>query len=370
MAQHTILFRGGDHDYHTHRIPSLLRTQADTLLLLWEGRTASTSDFGQIHLLVSRSEDVGQSWSDPEIVHCEGTPEEQITIGNPVPVMDQDTGAIILMLTRNNEEVLVTHSDDDGHTWSAPRDITAQVRPDHWRRYWTGPGHGLQLRCGSRRGRLVIPSYHLEPHRPGGADICHSHVVYSDNHGATWQVGGNTPLDRDIEEVVCDGSWWPNGFVWSGCECLAAELHDGELYLTVRNQVSYGRRKAFARSRDGGETWTPLALQPELPGSACQSSLLPLPDPAAPERDHLLFTGIARAGNAPAGRGNLTLYQSFDGGLTWPRAQLLHDGPSGYSDLCALPDGRVLCVYEAGNDRYNERLDIACIEADTLRATR
>ena len=370
MAHHTTLLYGGDHGYHTHRIPALLRTQADTLLLLWEGRTASTSDFGQIHLLVSRSEDSGQSWSEPAIVHCEGTPEEQITIGNPVPVVDEDTGAIVLMLTRNNEEVLVTSSDDDGLSWAMPRDITTEVSPDHWRRYWTGPGHGLQLHHHSHRGRLVIPSYHLEPHQPGGPDICHSHAVYSDDHGATWRVGGNTALGPGIDELVSGEGWWPNGFAWSGCECLAAELHDGELYLTVRNQVAYGQCKAFARSRDGGETWTPLALQPELPGSVCQSSLLALPDPAAPARDHLLFTGIARAGSAPGGRGNLTLYQSFDGGLTWPHAQLLHEGPCGYNDVCALPDGRVLCVYEAGDDRYNERLDMVYIEEETLRGPR
>lgn len=366
MDDPTVLLRGGDHGYHTHRIPALLRTLADTLLLFWEGRTASTSDFGQIHLLVSRSEDAGQSWSEPAIVHSEGNSEEQITIGNPAPVVDEDTGAIVLMFTRNNEEVLVTDSHDDGRTWAGPRDITVQVRPAPWRRYWTGPGHGLQLRHESHRGRLVIPSYHLEPYRSVGPDICHSHAVYSDDHGATWQVGGNTPLGPELEEVVTDGSWWPNGFVWAGCECLVAELHDGELYLTVRNQVSLGQRKAFARSRDGGEMWTPLALQPELPGPACQSSLLRLPDPAAPEQDHLLYTGIARGGAAPGGRGDLTLYQSFDGGRTWLRAQLLHEGPSGYSDLCALPDGRALCVYEAGDDRYNERLDVVLIDEEAL----
>lgn len=367
MAERKILFSHQDHGYHTHRIPALVRTVAGTLLLFWEGRKESTSDFGHIHLLVSSSEDGGESWSDPAIVHHEGTPEQSVSIGNATPVVDTRTGAVVLVFTRDNEGVFATKSEDDGRTWATPQEITSQVRPGHWKRYWTGPGHGIQLRYGTHAGRLVMPSYHLEPYRPDGPDICHSHAVYSDDHGASWHIGGNTPQGHGIEEIVFEAGWWPNGFVWAGCECLAAELHDGELYLTVRNQVAYAGRKAYARSYDGGESWTPLALQPELPGPRCQSGLLRLTNATAPERDHLLFTGIASSGD-PGGRRDLTLYQSVDGGLTWPRAQVLHPGPSGYSDLCELPDGRVLCVYEAGDQRYNERLEMVIINQDSLRS--
>jgi sialidase-1 len=207
----------------------------------------------------------------------------------------------------------------------------------------------------------VIPSYHLEPHRPGGPDICCSHTVYSDDGGATWQVGAGTTLGPELKEMVFESGWWPNGFVWAGCECMAAELRDGELYLTVRNQVQYGGRKAFARSRDGGETWSPLALQHELPGPKCQSGLLRVPDPQTPEQDRLLFTGIARS-EAPGGRRDLVLFQSVDGGRTWRRSQLLHAGPSAYSDLCTLPGGGVLCVYEGGDRGCCERLEAVVIE--------
>jgi sialidase-1 len=275
-------------------------------------------------------------------------------------VVERASGRVVLVFTRNNEQALVSTSDDDGLSWSAPRDLTADVRPEHWLRYWTGPGHGIQLRHGPHAGRLVVPSYHLEPHRAGGHDICRSHMVYSDDGGATWLVGKGTQLGPEIDEVAFEAGWWPKGFVWSGCECQAAELHDGELYLTVRNQVRFRERKAWARSRDGGQSWTPLALQSELPGLKCQSSVLLLAEGSEAQPDRLLFAGIADSGEA--GRRDLTLFESPDGGRTWPRSRLLHAGPSAYSDLCQLSDGRVLCAYEGGAQHAYEGIEAVIIE--------
>jgi len=45
----------------------------------------------------------------------------------------------------------------------------------------------------------------------------------------------------------------------------------------------------------------------------------------------------------------MTVRFSYDDGATWPVSQLLHAGPSAYSDLAALPDGRIACLYERGS---------------------
>ena len=71
---------------------------------------------------------------------------------------------------------------------------------------------------------------------------------------------------------------------------------------------------------------------PEVPG--------PLLLHSAPDTD-------ARAHTA---RRDLTVWASRDDGRTWPLHRLLRPGPSAYSDLAVLPDGRVLCVYETGLD--------------------
>ena len=46
---------------------------------------------------------------------------------------------------------------------------------------------------------------------------------------------------------------------------------------------------------------------------------------------------------------DLTLKQSRDLGKTWSAAAVIHPGPAAYSDLAALPGGRVGCAYECGH---------------------
>ena len=54
-------------------------------------------------------------------------------------------------------------SDDDGQTWSKPRDITAMVkRPKRTESFASGPGVGIQLQTGPNKGRLIIPCDHIE----------------------------------------------------------------------------------------------------------------------------------------------------------------------------------------------------------------
>ena len=66
----------------------------------------------------------------------------------------------------------------------------------------------------------------------------------------------------------------------------------------------------------------------------------------------------------PAGRGqrkNLSLKLSYDDGMTWPVNKTLDAGPSAYSDLAVLPDGTILCLYEAGQSIACARLNLEWI---------
>ena len=369
------IVRAGQHDYHTYRIPAVVRVprsdgaqrgtpklQQETLLLFLEGRKYSSSDFGEVHLLVLRSTDSGKTWSGPRTVYKEETPDRNITIGNPCPVYDSHTGQVWLVFTQDNQQVFVTSSDDEGRSWKKPHNITGAVRPSEWTRYWTGPGHGLQLQHGPQRARLLFPSYHLEA--DGSRITMRSHMVYSDDHGKTWRVGKSTRLGKGIGEVFFKARWVPQGrFVWAGCECLAAQLSDGRLYLTVRNQVALTgqipQRKAFASSDDGGATWTPLALHDEVPGLKCQSGLVRLQRGNDIEADLLLLSGISKTDTRGGNRRDLTVFLSRDGGRSWPNSKLLHEGPTAYSDMCVLGDGTVLCLYEGGAKHRYESIRLA-----------
>ena len=69
----------------------------------------------------------------------------------------------------------------------------------------------------------------------------------------------------------------------------------------------------------------------------------------------------------PAGRGkrqNLSIKLSRDDGKTWPLNKTLDAGPSAYSDLAVLPDGTVLCLYEADQDIACARFNLAWIESN------
>ena len=322
----TPLFVAGEDGYHTYRIPALLSTPKGTLLAFCEGRKTRSSDDGDIDLLVKRSSDGGKTWSEQMIVYEEGG-DAEITIGNPSPVVDEETGTIWLPFCRNNKEVLVTQSADDGLTWSEPVNISKQATRPEWTWVATGPGVGIQLRQGPHKGRIVVPSDHSV--MVGEQRTMHSHMFYSDDHGETWQLGTALPEHTD--------------------ECQVVELADGELLLNMRSY--WGRiakvaerdgKRAVARSSDGGTTWGDLDFDETLIEPVCQASFIRYTFAERHGRSRLLFSNPA----SKTDRVKMTVRLSYDEGKTWPVSKLLHAGPSAYSSLAVLRDLSVGCLYE------------------------
>jgi sialidase-1 len=352
--QLTSVFVSGADGYHTYRIPALLVTPRGDLLAFCEGRKNSRSDTGDIDLLVKRSTDGGRTWSPPQIVWDDGAN----TCGNPCPVVDRTTGVIWLPLTWNlgqdkeseiirntskdTRRAFVTHSDDDGRTWAKPVEITAQTKGPEWGWYATGPGVGIQLERGPAKGRLLIPcdySYRT----PEGTTDYGSHVIYSDDHGQTWRLGGM------IRPAVN--------------ECQVVELSDGTLLCNMRNADRSSTTRAIATSADGGLTWSAVRHDPVLVEPVCQASLLR--DPTSPQgRGRLLFSKPAHA--EPGQRRDMTVRMSEDEGKTWPIHRVLWPGPAAYSCLAVLPDGAIACLFEAGDQHAYERIVLAHLRPDWL----
>ena len=348
------LWFGGDDGYHSYRIPSLLTTSKGTLLAFSEARKNDRRDHGNIDLVVKRSTDNGATWSAQSIVYEEGG-DAEITIGNPCPVVDQDTGVIWLPFNKDNKEVFITSSTDDGLSWSEPVNISSTVKRDDWAWVAAGPGVGIQLRQGPRKGRLVIPADYGV--MSGEERIQHSYVFYSDDHGETWQLGGLLPEHTDESQLV--------------------ELADGRLLLNMRSY--WGRvakhagrdgKRALAWSGDGGETWSNLSFDDTLIEPVCQASFLRYTLAATGAetgaetggRNRLLFSNPA----STTDRVKMTVRLSYDEGESWPVSKLLHEGPAAYSSLAVLPDGSIACLYERGQENAYETIHFARFSLDWL----
>ena len=345
------VFVAGQGGYHIYRIPALIVTSNLTLLAFCEGRKHSRSDTGDIDLLLKRSTDCGKIWSEPQVVWDDGPN----TCGNPCPVVDETTGTVWLLLTHNpgdtgeaqikagktgaTRTVWLSHSEVNGKTWAPPVDITATTKDPAWGWYATGPGVGIQIQHGPHRGRLVVPcDYSFQSaDRAGSAPAVEggSHIIYSDDHGQTWKLGGTVSPQMN--------------------ECQVVELSDGAgaLLLNMRNTTKANCR-AQSLSHDGGQTWTVPDFPPELVEPCCQASILRYDWPNGKEPARLLFSNPA----SPR-RWDLTVRLSRDDGKTWPVSKTLHEGPAAYSCLAVLPDKTIACLYECGRTNAYEKITFA-----------
>jgi sialidase-1 len=346
------LFVSGQDGYHTYRIPALVVTTQGTVLAFCEGRKNSWGDAGDIDLLVKRSTNHGKTWSRQQVVWDDASN----TCGNPCAVVDRVTGTIWLLSTwnrgddhekdiiagtsRDTRRVFVTHSTDDGKSWSKPLEITAAAKLTNWTWYATGPGNGLQIEQGAHQGRLVIPCDHIE------ADSKHyySHILYSDDHGKSWKLGGSTPQHQVNE-------------------CEVVELAGGRLMLNMRNYDSAKKCRQVAVSEDGGLSWKDQHLDETLIEPRCQAAIERYSWPGAKSRSVILFSNPA----SPSKRVSLTVRASFDEGQTWPVSRVLHTGPAAYSDLVALPNGLIACLYEAGLTNAYETIVFQSFALDSLQ---
>ncbi|MFM8272591.1 MAG: exo-alpha-sialidase, partial [Gemmata sp.] len=182
-----------------------------------------------------------------------------------------------------------------------------------WLLCFQGPGNGIQLKDGS----LVFPAQYK-----GKDKVPHSCFVASSDGGKNWTVS---------PPAVPDGP--PTS------ECAVAELADGSLLLSMRNEARGGKRvwarwewKGIISKGRWSEHW--LAVT----DPTCMASLISHP------HGELL---LSNPNNAKR-RDHLTIRASKDGGKTWSDGRLLDPGTAMYSCLTVLKDGRIGILYENG----------------------
>lgn len=358
LLERTSVFPAGFEGVARYRIPGIVATPSGTLLAYIEARRNDSKDWGEIEVHLRRSTDQGRTWEPSlHIAHrgprMEGNPrkskggESEQTVNNPVAIVDRETGAIEFLYCLNYARCFSMRSNDDGRTWSEPREITQSFEPFRkwydWKVIATGPGHGIQMAS----GRLVVPIWlaygGVGDHGPSAAG-----TIFSDDHGKTWKAGEIAVPDEPPFKS-------PN-------ETMLATLSNGHVLLVTRS-IGQQNRKIVTASPDGATQWTPAAFHESLWEPVCMASIV-----SHPSQPGLLV--YSNPYTLPTGtksnrgkRENLTIQLSPDDGKTWPVRRTIEPGPSAYSDLVVLPDGTIGCLFESGQDVDFARFNLEWISA-------
>jgi sialidase-1 len=331
-----------DDGVHTYRIAALATTPKGTLLCAYDMRRRKGKDLQEdIDIGLLRSTDGGQSWEPQRVIMDMGTwggrSQHLNGVSDPGMIVDPSTGRIfcfaVWMVGKEGKhqwskggsekgweigksaQFLMVTSDDDGRSWSKPRNMTKTWKKKDWILYAPSPQQGIALADGT----LVMPTQGRDE-----KDRMFSNLLISRDHGKTWTV--SAPASH------------------GNTECQAVQLGDGSIMLNARTERPE-KFRTVATTRDLGKTWTPHPTNRKtLIEPSCNGSLYRF-DLRADKRNRyvLLFANPY----SQTGRDHHSIRVSFDDGMTWPRRLLLDVGRgAGYPSLSRAGKDHVALVYE------------------------
>ena len=245
----------------------------------------------------------------------------------------------------NTNYLWMSYSDDDGKTWSAPKDITYGIRKDWMHFLGTGPGTGIALHSGPHKGRLVIPAYTTNNvSYLGGSQS--SRVIYSDDHGETWHAGEAVNDNRPVGNQTIHSSTMNNPSA-QNTESTVVQLNNGDLKLFMRGLTG---DLQVATSKDGGATWEKdVKRYADVKDVYVQMSAV-----------HTVQNGkeyivLSNAGGPGRYNGLVHLAQvEANGDLTWLKHNPIQSGKFAYNSLQDLGNGEFGLLYEHADNNQNE----------------
>ncbi|GAA4530000.1 sialidase family protein [Brachybacterium paraconglomeratum] len=365
---HTVLARAGEGPWPRYRIVGLVHLGDGLVLAAFDGRETGQDVPDPTGLVQRRSLDGGRSWGPFEELRAADREGRQWYC-DPSYLHDPASGRVFVFHThakdrgvwdavagtddadRNVMGSAVGMSEDSGRSWQF-RSVTAIVAPPKLlRTAFPTSGAGIVLRRGAHAGRLLQPycgwfhSGDSGPRdrvgdSPTDGEVVRSFVLFSDDHGESWQRGAAVGEDMDETTIV--------------------ELSDGSVLLNSRDHARGGHRR-IAVSADGGESWEDRGIDPQFvdPGNNSQlASRWPDAPAGDPRARELLFTGA----HDRFARIRGTLSASHDDGETWHEVLVFEPGPLDYSVVQALEDGAIGVLWEV----EAREIRFARIEAEEL----
>jgi len=350
------VFESGADGYKSYRIPAIIGLKNGTLLAFCEGRINGSNDFGNIDIVMKRSNDQGKTWMPIQIV----VNADSLQAGNPAPVLDNTDpafpgGRIFLFYNTGNNhegevrkghglrEVWYKTSTDNGQSWSDPVNITAQVhRPkqpqlnpsynfsEDWRSYANTPGHAMQFSNGKYKGRIYVAANRSAGEPQKKFTDYNAFGYYTDDHGKNFRLS-------DIVKVPGSN------------ESMATELSGDRLTMNSRDQ----RARIVSLSSNGGQSWDSSYVDTTLVDPVNQGSILTLG-----MKKGKAIVAFCNAADDKR-RDNLTLRISYDEGAHWTENIPVDRGADGksrdftaYSDLVILSKKTIGVLYE--RDSYKQ----------------
>ncbi len=349
----------GNRASKSFRIPGLVRSNKGTLIAVYDIRYNHHGDLpADIDVGVRRSEDGGQSWSPLQVaLSCKTITGKKTSegCGDPAILVDRKTGRIWVAgvwsrgfhpiwnskpgstAPEDCGQFMLAYSDDDGKTWSAPINITEQVKnietgtDSDWGALFQGPGNGICLKDGT----LVFPAQYWAVDKVSEGKTArrgHSTLIYSKDNGKSWHCG--------------------TGIRPNTSECQVVELKDGSIMINARDESRSGHRVVYV-TKDLGQTWKEHSTSQNKNGhgliepGACQGSIERVFDDGL-AKDAFFFSNPA----SHSGRKLMTIKASMNEGDTWPeKFSHLYDERTGagYSALCPVDAQHIGVLYEGSN---------------------
>ena len=362
LARSTFIF---DHTYLSHHdydgfglhLPGLIVLRSGSAVAVCQRRHGSMADQGhEADVLVSHSEDHGKTWSRQEVIYAE---KGQFTFLGAI-VEDRSSGTIFVT------------------GWNMPAGIVWDLG---FFSTYAAQGGGFWVIQSTDDGLTWSEARHVDPTpNPDGwvgwpNNSAHGIQLSDGSNGGRLVIPGFLYKEGEPGEVPGvrggllysddHGRTWTVGAVLpeGSDEVSLVETSDGEIYVSYRKNTRKTEGRTFARSRDGGESFYELGEHGELSSLAVHVGLARYVSSTNEDSEFLLFSHCVRSGGA-----DMTIYASRDSGRTWPVSKLVDQRPCRYSDLAVTADGTVLCMYTVGEIEDREKITVARFNQEWLFA--
>lgn len=206
--EQTDLWNAGDNGLETYYVYGIVEARG-YLHVFAEGRI-ERHDRSPHHIVHRRSSDLGRTWEPTRIIVESKNGQ---CYANPVPVVT-GVGDLILLYALNTDndasQLLIRRSIDDGESWSDAEDITHLFGDDAFERtlHLPGPGHGVRLTT----GRTIFPVWRRRELKFAPEDRRYGiSILASDDDGETFSVAadiepGSEMINESRIVELADGS--------------------------------------------------------------------------------------------------------------------------------------------------------------------